>query len=969
MAPPIPGLRQSAPTARTTGDIVAGVAAIAALAILTVGVPAALITVFGLPIPHHVSMSAFTQRLSLDAIMKVLAAVVWLAWLQLVWCVIAEVRAAVRSSGMPQKVPLAGGTQSLVHRLVTTALLLATASAVIAPAIMHSAPTVAARPGAAVTASARGPSRAADADAATAETSGRHRAEKIYVVQPPAGRYHESLWEIAQNHLGNGRRYGEIFELNKDRVQPDGTKLTIASLIRPGWVLRMPGDAHGPGIEAVTPGEARAAQRGDVGHGAVDSASLGRWAAEHGVAAPETGRALEAASAAETDIRPIVEHGVAQHGPAIYSAANPSAAGSQGANGHQLRGSGPDATAQPGTGIDYPRDLAAATLLAAGLLTALGRRRREQLWRRAFGARLPVPGADAGAAEVAIRLGAGEEPARLLDLGLRHLAMLLAGQGRPLPGIYAARLSADYLDLSIEPADQNPPWPWMPANAGRVWRLPLSAVAGLSPGSVSSVGAPFPGLVSIGTDDDGRVLVDLEAASGLIALDGPADLVRAALAAMAAELATNRWSDEMHITLVGFGTELTLIAPDRVLAVDSLAEVLPALEARAAEADAAASAAGTDWVLTGRTRGVNPGPWTPHYLIMAEPPAPDDLDRLLALARSGQRTGAGYLVAGDLSSATWSWTITEDRRLRAGLLGFDVAAQLLPAGQYAAVAELFAGTAADPVGPTLDDPPASVAPAAQLVPGARMPVEIGLLGPASVQAPGAIEPERAALSAEIVVYLAAHPDGVHPNVLTSVIWPRGVGVDVAEAALTRVTDWLGYDPSGRPHLATDSDGRLRLGPQVRVDWQVFRALAARAGRDPVVGSAGEEDLARALSEVRGPLLDGHDQRRYAWLATDGLESEVTARVADVAHQLSTLRRAGDPPAAMAAARAGLRLAADDELLWRDLLLAADAVGDPATLADIVAEITARAAANGTRVAPQTESLIDELLPAWRASVA
>src|SRR5581483_9241302 len=65
-------------------------------------------------------------------------------------------------------------------------------------------------------------------DAVTADWA--QHSEKIYVVQPPAGRFHESLWEIAQHHLGDGRRYREIFELNKDRVQPDGSKLTIASL-------------------------------------------------------------------------------------------------------------------------------------------------------------------------------------------------------------------------------------------------------------------------------------------------------------------------------------------------------------------------------------------------------------------------------------------------------------------------------------------------------------------------------------------------------------------------------------------------------------------------------------------------------------------------------------------------------------------------------------------------------------------
>ena len=43
----------------------------------------------------------------------------------------------------------------------------------------------------------------------------------------------------------------------------------------------------------------------------------------------------------------------------------------------------------------------------------------------------------------------------------------------------------------------------------------------------------------------------------------------------------------MEITLVGFGTELGLIAPGRVQAVSSLADVLPSLEARAAAAAAA----------------------------------------------------------------------------------------------------------------------------------------------------------------------------------------------------------------------------------------------------------------------------------------------------------------------------------------------------------------------------------------------
>ncbi|HYA51493.1 MAG TPA: bacterial transcriptional activator domain-containing protein, partial [Streptosporangiaceae bacterium] len=169
-------------------------------------------------------------------------------------------------------------------------------------------------------------------------------------------------------------------------------------------------------------------------------------------------------------------------------------------------------------------------------------------------------------------------------------------------------------------------------------------------------------------------------------------------------------------------------------------------------------------------------------------------------------------------------------------------------------------------------------------------------------------------------------------------------------------------------LATDASGRLRLGSQVRVDWQVFCALMARAaggGRDE------EAALEQALSLVSGPFMDGREPGRYAWLASDGLEYEVAARVADAAHRLSQLRLAqGSPGGAMDAARAGLRLAFDDELLWRDLLAAAHATGQEHLLRAAVAEVCARTALDEVlpRMAPETEALIDELLPSWRSSV-
>ena len=148
---------------------------------------------------------------------------------------------------------------------------------------------------------------------------------------PAAGGGYTSLWSRAEPPRRYWR-YREIFELNAGRPQPDGSKLTIASLIRPGWILRMPRDAHGPGIRVVTLHEQAHGPGGDMRAG-------------HGTASG--------------------------HGTAVGTG-----------DGRAAGASGSPAV--------YPYELAAA-LLAAGVLSALGRRRREQLWHRAFGRQVAVP--------------------------------------------------------------------------------------------------------------------------------------------------------------------------------------------------------------------------------------------------------------------------------------------------------------------------------------------------------------------------------------------------------------------------------------------------------------------------------------------------------------------------------------------------------------------------------------------------
>jgi hypothetical protein len=936
MAPPIPGLRRPVQVRhRTAGDVVAGLGAIVLLTALTIGVPVALVAVVGLPVPHTMpKLNALTSQLDTTAILRILSVIIWLAWIQLVWCVLAEVKAAA-SHTTTRKVPLAGATQSAAHRLVTAALLLFTATAALTPAVISHGPP---RPAHSISAPAMNavtPAIPVSGTGLTAthvpQTHAAPNSDKMYMVKPPAGRFHESLWEIAHNHLGDGRRYREIFELNKDRVQPDGSKLTIASLIRPGWTLLMPKDAHGPGIQAVTP--KLASELGLAAHASH---------AQH----PDPGQVTELPDTG-TEAGSVRDNG-------IFAA--PAAPASQ--------------------APAWPYELSAASLLAAGVLAALGRRRREQLWQRAFGRRIAGPDPDAALAEKALRLGADDPAVRMLDTGLRYLSRQLAAAGKTPPTVFAAHLGQENLDLWIAPPDPNPPRPWQPADGGQVWRLPFAAIAGLDKAEANgSTGlAPYPGLVSLGTNESGRILVDLEVAHGLIAVRGPRPVVQAALSALAVELVTNRWSDQMRVTLIGFGDGLAEISPERVEVVRNLDEILPDLERRAGQVRDAMASAGIDSVLTGRSRGSDADSWAPHYLIMGVPPTQVQAERLLALARSRYRMGFGYVIAGDVRGATWTWDLSPEGRLSAAVLGFDLEAQLLPPEQYAAVVKLFRGAAAGADVPLAVLSAATAVPPGHLDPAAAMPVEIGLLGQVAVQAPGPLEPDRLALATELVVYLAAHPDGVHTNVLAGAVWPRGVSPEVRDAALSRVHAWLGTDAAGQPNLLTDAEGRLRLGPGARIDWQVFLALFARASQAASASDADAEAgyLERALSLVRGQFLDGRDAARYAWLATDEIEYEVTAAVADAAHRLAGLRlAAGDPDGSMAAARAGLRLAFNDELLWRDLLTGAHATGQEHVLRAVVGEVSARVALDEVmpRMAPETEALIDELLPSWRTSAA
>ncbi|NEB69931.1 hypothetical protein G3I39_23175, partial [Streptomyces fulvissimus] len=94
----------------------------------------------------------------------------------------------------------------------------------------------------------------------------------------------------------------------------------------------------------------------------------------------------------------------------------------------------------------------------------------------------------------------------LLDRSLRGLAASLADESRPLPTVYAAWLSDGDLHLQLAQPAGEPPAPWQTGQDETFWML---ARADGERYEESEVAAPFPGLVSLGTLDDSRLLLNL----------------------------------------------------------------------------------------------------------------------------------------------------------------------------------------------------------------------------------------------------------------------------------------------------------------------------------------------------------------------------------------------------------------------------------------------------------------------------
>lgn len=867
--------RFRAPTASERPSAWRSAGAGLALLAVVLGVPALLLLTLGPPpLPSGLSLAVLTGAVSVNALLGVLIWVLWLAWLQFTVCAVVEAVSALRGSGVPGHVPLSGGMQTLVRRLVIAALLVTTAAspATAAPAVLAPA----SEPVAAVQAedgarADQSPQAAAQDDAAPEraaqeagdvtyrlgdavldpEVGAQLVGRRVYVVQPPQGHYHDNLWDIAERSLGDGRAYQQIYDLNAGRVQPDGRSLELARLIQPNWYLIMPEEAADiPRVEAVSPAP-------DPGPPAPAPAPARQAAADgaDGLAAPAPTAAERMADVAPTEA------------PAL------------------------------------------GALTGAAVLSLLVRRRRYGSWL------LPRP--DAGELERLLRIGADPDRAERLDAALRSLSALSAP-----PAPYAAGVDDEAVTLFLSRPMPQAPRPWRARREGRIWVLARDAVV-TAPDEPARVGT---GLVTLGRDERGTdVLIDLSLVDGDVAVNGAPTMAAEVIAALALELCINPWSARIRVTGVGLPRALHELCGRRLERADDLAAALGAPE----PAD----------VLTGRRRRSGP-----RRVVLAvgrqEAVSPHSRETVLV------RTGGGA-----------RWRIEVDTAGMARVEPLNVGVRVTRATEHdlACLRELFAsergGGRPDAPDPR---PPATTAALRSA------PVRVQVLGPATVMAPGAVEPERLPLLTEAVACLALNREGLHPRVLASMIWPLGVTGDVVTASIERLRVWLGDDETGSARLREDEEGRLVLGPDVVVDWDVLRTLAAAARRAPRAEEL--RLLQEALRLVRGRVCEGAEPGRYAWLARLRTAHDSEALITDSALRVAALLGRDDPEGAAAAIAVGLGVVELDQRLWQaDLRLAA--MRGHERLAERVGALLDAAGADDLRhVNPGTAALVEDLAP-------
>ncbi|WP_067430757.1 LysM peptidoglycan-binding domain-containing protein [Nocardioides jensenii] len=739
-------------------------------------------------------------------------------------------------------------------------------------------------------------------------------ADARYVVEEG-----DTLWDIADEELGDPMRYGEIFDASRTTTQPDGARLTDPDLIRPGWELDIPNGT-----------------------------------------APEASPGQEIEPPAIPEEPPVVE-------PPTVEPTQPEASAEPQPNSDDTHAAA-DGTASETPGWLLPGLAGAGSVLAGSLFLVLRGHRRRQMRYRYPGEVLEAPPQELADVEKSARHAESATVPRIEDLDrlLRHFAEGLELTGQPLPRLQTVEMASDLVTLHLaEEAPAPPGW----TEHGSSWSFTIEQRL-----PESDRPAPFPLLAAVGQTSSGHlVLTNLEE-FGCVRIAGDDTAAKALARSITAELTLSPWSVLADIDTIGIADELADLDPVRLHhhTSDDTAFLTQMVEELVQQGDrepetfhavVTVSAVGADQLaqsIAARHDRVGAALVTVGGHERAHDIAfhlsdggrlliPDlDLNLSPAGLTEAEATATAELVSATRDAVTVpsppnrtsepAWRSATDR---SGSLTMVCADAFPDPGEARTVEELVSPPAAavdeevnepnpDPIAPTMTiaeplDPELDADVKAWFDDDCRLP-RLHLLGPVRAQAHGdpAAVSRRKPHYVEMLAFLALHPEGVTTKQIAEAF---SVNKDRVRVDITMVRKWLGRNErTGQPHLPAAAQSRAagEAGvwtyqvDDVLVDADLFRRLRARGQSR---GIDGHDDFDTALRLVGGAPFSDLRESGWSWLLdSDSRDDEILAcAIVDVAHDVVTAALAdGDLDRALHAVETARIAAPYDEVARVDL---------------------------------------------------
>lgn len=787
----------------------------------------------------------------------------------------------------------------------------------------------------------------------------------------------DTMWDLADSHLGDGHRFGEIMDLNAGQPHVGGY-LSDPSVLEPGWVLHLPAD---------TTSTVAAPQVEPAPEPAPDVQSQAA-PAEAPVVVEETAELAPAAPPAKAPVeqpeivpesRPEVAEPTATAEPIPPATVEPSDTdapvaeeseptaelGAEAETGRDEVAAGVDDSlvAQPvpasgsvttlvapevadevvaaedeSEGVVAPVGLLGGGVATAGLLVWVQRSRRARQRHRPSGQRMVELPDPVARTERDLRAGARPDRAGLVDAALRAAAAgVPAGGLEPIDVVVVSddRVTVWFTNSSSGPA---------PDGFELVDQLGWRTTANFERLSVlgAQASSPAPALCPIGVTNTGdEVLIDLEA-SGVLFIDGDPRRVRGLLRSMTVGVATASWATQPQVVLVGLDGEMAALP--WVSTASGVRDALEVVTARVERAVGHLGSLGCRSTAQARAVGETPEEWEPTVAISAVEAADLDvpgLDQLIARpGHAGAMVCAGRAPRG-----------VDARQLLVDAHGCvdvgpvrGVAVRHLDAADTRVVVALVDAVRDTPTAEAAEvpveirtpitivdtdpddneeDEPGSVLEALL----AEVDVVVRVLGDVAVtRHPDGDEVVTGKQKAtEAIVYLALREGAVSREGLQAALWPAGTtSTKTFNNVVSAMRTALGEDSDGGRLLPAASGGQYRLSERVVSDYGLFWKLTSIADETEDAEIAATI-LAEALGLVAGEPFVGAG-RGYAWVAPQA--GMIVAQVVDAAEELAEVRLATDDwRGAEWAARQGLRAMPCDERMYRLLMRASFAAGN------------------------------------------